>query len=1111
MRHFTQRLMMVVMATFMAVGSLWAYSELPKSGPFTSAYYDYVAAETGTLVFHVTNNADWNQSPAVYYDVVNFYDASASIPSKGTRDINVPVYAGKNTFWLNSVSDCTYTLTEPGGAGGSDGPDDVSGAGTQDSPYIIELGKKMPCGGASDYIYYKYTATSAGRLMFDMSKVSGSTSVGYNTISMTLGFDSWSYDYQSGISLSAGQSAYIFIGYSANNSENYVKFSFAALQEGDAPSIPFNWAAGDYNYIRSTSAGQEIWYKVQIPAGKRLDLEVNTFYGTGATFVGYSGLSDANSKNNGTERVNGTSLSFTLTYSNTSASDIDYYICQSGDTYGSTGYASISFANVASPTDAKSIGSFQFDVNDMDRVPLSRSTILLNFPTFQKGDKADYNLEVTYSIYPLNSSWAASSPTSGYYHKVVTGTLTDGVVLPLPTLTNNQRYLVEVNRVNVTDGNLAQDFTYDNSVKFQASNIPDGSEGNPFIITAAGVAGPKAVGYGSYVWYKYVVPMDGVVTISRTWDDSKYTTLGQITVNGSQVRANVPASWSGSCHMNDVILVKISAVSDLTGFLVKGSTAAPGPGQSRDTAIDLTPGSNTIALVANGALSNWYKFTVEANYQGTLTFSDGIAANYYIGASESGMLIGNNSEGHSELKYDNESASEEVIFIEVTGTNDKAQTANLSFKVLGFADCDADVAESGENITLNVGGAKNGENVSGPTELTAMSRDFELTFNMAGFTHVENGVRLTMPDGSDIASKITNWDFDCDKVTFSLNSDISDDDLLTGGTWTLVIKEDAFLGGDDDIYCEETTVSWKVEKAEVYNAPTILSATNGDNAAGETVSEISSVFEITLSEASRWAGYGVQYQYDDVAHGTASVSMSADKKTATITITGADEYLSKNGEHKLYITVGAFVNANDELKGLAASATFTWTRNAAETYPLNIYEDFASMYWDKNWTVESGVEVYYGVWNSEYSCIDLYQYTGSVVPANQGVMVRSIGAETTVLTATDEEPNGTMEGNQFKGTVAPAGVYRNTSMTTYVYTKSGVFARYTGEMIPAYRAYMELVSGVAPASARMRIVNTTTDIEGVDANVNVQKQMINGQLFIIRDGKMYNVQGVLVK
>ncbi len=87
----------------------------------------------------------------------------------------------------------------------------------------------------------------------------------------------------------------------------------------------------------------------------------------------------------------------------------------------------------------------------------------------------------------------------------------------------------------------------------------------------------------------------------------------------------------------------------------------------------------------------------------------------------------------------------------------------------------------------------------------------------------------------------------------------------------------------------------------------------------------------------------------------------------------------------------------------------------------------------------------------------------------------------------------------------------------YLYAVSDLPAEQT---MAALRAYFVLNFPSAPAGAPKQLAKvvfnsteteTTTNMENVQADHTYTKVIVNGQLLIIRDGKMYNVQGQLVK
>jgi hypothetical protein len=68
----------------------------------------------------------------------------------------------------------------------------------------------------------------------------------------------------------------------------------------------------------------------------------------------------------------------------------------------------------------------------------------------------------------------------------------------------------------------------------------------------------------------------------------------------------------------------------------------------------------------------------------------------------------------------------------------------------------------------------------------------------------------------------------------------------------------------------------------------------------------------------------------------------------------------------------------------------------------------------------------------------------------------------------------------------------------------------------AFRCYFEIPAGSPAPSRAARIVladQVATDIDALDVkpNANVEKYLHNGALYILRDGRTYNAQGMLVK
>ena len=189
-------------------------------------------------------------------------------------------------------------------------------------------------------------------------------------------------------------------------------------------------------------------------------------------------------------------------------------------------------------------------------------------------------------------------------------------------------------------------------------------------------------------------------------------------------------------------------------------------------------------------------------------------------------------------------------------------------------------------------------------------------------------------------------------------------------------------------------------------------------------------------------------------------------------------------ENKLEITFPA-----------AASTGYTVTPNAAG------YATFSA---DEATVIPAGATVYRGEISGEE--LRLYTISG-YVPANTGVIVAGAGAlDFDIATVTVPALS---EDNDLK----PTSAYSTALENVYV-LKGDAFLKYVGtELLAANKAFIQLPSAPAGAPQHLRmVVNGPQDIESVEAeNVKAEKFIEDGQIFIRRDNKVYNVQGQIVK
>lgn len=147
---------------------------------------------------------------------------------------------------------------------------------------------------------------------------------------------------------------------------------------------------------------------------------------------------------------------------------------------------------------------------------------------------------------------------------------------------------------------------------------------------------------------------------------------------------------------------------------------------------------------------------------------------------------------------------------------------------------------------------------------------------------------------------------------------------------------------------------------------------------------------------------------------------------------------------------------------------------------------------------------------SEEGVLTLAEEAG--VNANTGVII--MGDANTTYTLVP----GNVADYTHANVLAPA-VARMANPGAYcMTTRNGEtgFFEYTGEMIAANKAYLPAsvveTAGQAPRRIRM-VISATDNATALDnvAAISVEKVLINGEVFILRDSILYNMQGQIVK
>ena len=122
--------------------------------------------------------------------------------------------------------------------------------------------------------------------------------------------------------------------------------------------------------------------------------------------------------------------------------------------------------------------------------------------------------------------------------------------------------------------------------------------------------------------------------------------------------------------------------------------------------------------------------------------------------------------------------------------------------------------------------------------------------------------------------------------------------------------------------------------------------------------------------------------------------------------------------------------------------------------------------------------------------------------------------EGVTITATSPADQTSDDYISFHATYAPTDLEGGNRNLLFLGSGNELFWPASDGKIKAFRAYFEVKGGAQKAAKRARIVkkeDAATGIESQELKANSQKILRNGQLYIIRDGKTYNVLGIECK
>ena len=157
----------------------------------------------------------------------------------------------------------------------------------------------------------------------------------------------------------------------------------------------------------------------------------------------------------------------------------------------------------------------------------------------------------------------------------------------------------------------------------------------------------------------------------------------------------------------------------------------------------------------------------------------------------------------------------------------------------------------------------------------------------------------------------------------------------------------------------------------------------------------------------------------------------------------------------------------------------------------------------------------------EIQSIDIVGGTISLTPSNgaltaaKSYLINAAAAGEHTATLMGGKETTPVEVNHFIGNLAETPVALNATDANYDYfvLSGNEFHQLTGDAtatVNQYKAYIRMAKNASAPSA-LRIVNGATNIENIESNETAVKFIENGQLFIKKNGVVYDAVGTVVK
>ncbi len=176
--------------------------------------------------------------------------------------------------------------------------------------------------------------------------------------------------------------------------------------------------------------------------------------------------------------------------------------------------------------------------------------------------------------------------------------------------------------------------------------------------------------------------------------------------------------------------------------------------------------------------------------------------------------------------------------------------------------------------------------------------------------------------------------------------------------------------------------------------------------------------------------------------------------------------------------------------------------------------DYYGLYLEEEVAIPSGITAYTGMLNGDE--LLLTQLPNAVIPAETAVLVKATAAGTYTFasSSTGEETIASSLHGVAEATTVASIEAANTGKTCLTLgEKEGVvaFRKPAGTSIAANKVYLLVGSTEAPSIRIIEANNGATNINNLEGVEEAVKFIENGQLFIKKNGKIYNAVGAVVK